>query len=352
MSRNYDYYNDLLNNHVKNLLPFSDVLKAEDLLFISPDRKVWILQIHGRQAYQVHFIRNFNEVWAVRTGDMKNGLKALMIFDRITAEQAERLRQNNIEFLDRKGNVFLKLTKLYLFAAGRNKSASGNDYSLTGKPDPGSKLFKIAGVKLIYVLLSDPELDSIPSDSLLNSNFRVLAGTAKISLGSISDIMWEMKEHGYLLEEKGRRYLLNRKELFRKWLSGFMDYRPRWNVVRLESASPDWWKKANLRHTDIFWGGETAASILTKGFLTPEKATLYTDKIIYNFVLEHGLRKVASGGNVELMAPLPGRPSLIRDDCVHPLLVYADLIYSGNDRSREAADRIYDIYLKKIIEPN
>ena len=60
MSRNYDYYNDLLNNHVKNLLPFSDVLKAEDLLFISPDSKVWILQIHGRQAYQVHFIRNFN----------------------------------------------------------------------------------------------------------------------------------------------------------------------------------------------------------------------------------------------------------------------------------------------------
>jgi hypothetical protein len=164
--------------------------------------------------------------------------------------------------------------------------------------------------------------------------------------------MGEMRKHGYISEEDGRRLLVNRKELFRKWLSGFMDYRPRWNVVRLESPSPDWWKKANLKNTGIFWGGETAANILTKGFLSPEKATLYTNNIIYNFVLEHGLRKVGSGGNVELMAPLPGQPSLIRDDCVHPLLVYADLIYSGNDRSREAADRIYDIYLKKIIEPD
>ncbi len=348
MKKNHDYYNTLLNDGIKNNLPFSGNLRADDLRFESTDGngKEWLMQVHGL-IYHVHFIRNDNVPWIIQSGRLnRGGQRDLMIFDRVTSEQAEELRRHDIEFMDKKGNVFLNLPKLYLFISGRNMRLATNDRSLVSS----SKLFKIAGVKLIYVILTDPGLDANPSGNLLNSTLRKLAGISGISLGSASDIMFELKEHGYVVEENGTRFLINRKELFRKWITGFFDYRPRWNVVRLESSSPDWWKKANLKNTDIFWGGETAASIMTKGFLIPEKITLYTSKIIYDFVLKHGLRKVDKGGDVELMAPPPG--GACQGDCVHPLLVYADLIYSGNDRNREAAERIYDNHLKKIIEPD
>jgi hypothetical protein len=351
MGKNSEYYNVLLNDGIRNLLPFSDVLKPEDLRFESLDGKEWFLNIHGL-SYRVHFIRNFNEVWGIRTFNDGSEPKPLFILDRITVEQAENLRRLDIEFMDKRGNAFLKLPKLYLFVSGRNMHLEANAPTLAGSPGFSSKLFKIAGVKLIYALLTDPELDVKPSKNLLNSALRELAAIARISLGSSSDIMRELKEQGYAVEENGTLFLVNRKDLFRRWITGFFDYRPKWNTVRLESPSSDWWKKVSLKDTDILWGGETAASILTKGFLSPERTILYTDKMIYDFVLECGLRKVAKGGDVELMAPLPCRHSRFRGDCVHPILVYADLIYSGNDRNREAAERIYDIYLKKIIEPD
>ncbi|HOC32193.1 MAG TPA: type IV toxin-antitoxin system AbiEi family antitoxin, partial [Armatimonadota bacterium] len=36
--------------------------------------------------------------------------------------------------------------------------------------------------------------------------------------------------------------------------------------------------------------------------------------------------------------------------CVHPLLVYADLLSIDDDRTREIAQSIYDRYLHTLIE--
>jgi len=37
-------------------------------------------------------------------------------------------------------------------------------------------------------------------------------------------------------------------------------------------------------------------------------------------------------------------------DCVHPLLVYADLLATGDGRNAEAALRIYENHLRQTIE--
>jgi hypothetical protein len=45
-------------------------------------------------------------------------------------------------------------------------------------------------------------------------------------------------------------------------------------------------------------------------------------------------------------------PWATHEDCVHPLLVYADLIASEIDRNVETAQRVYDRHLRQIIEPD
>jgi hypothetical protein len=342
-------YNKSLIQKIKKNLPLSEKLKQKDICFDNLDGEELILRIKDSDIYHIVFIKNFNNAWGLRLQDYPR--RVLAVFEKVTVDQAEELRKNDIEFMDMNGNIYLNLTDIYIFIAGkRSKNTTEESLSAPIKKY-SSKIFRFAGVKLIYALLTDPALDSNSSGELLNATFRELAAAAEISLGSVAGIIPEMIKEGYIVEDNGNRLLMNRKELFRKWLTGFHEYRARWNVVNLESSDPQWWKNVNLEKTEIFWGGEPAASILTNGFLLPEITTLYTKELINDFILQYDLRKVDKGGNVQLIALPPGRKSTTKKVCVNSLLVYSDLIYSGDDRNREAANKIYELYLKTIIEP-
>jgi hypothetical protein len=57
-------------------------------------------------------------------------------------------------------------------------------------------------------------------------------------------------------------------------------------------------------------------------------------------------------GTVEFLKPfwrMSQAPSS-GPQCVHPLLVYADLLSVDDDRTREVAQNIYGKYLRTIIE--
>lgn len=85
------------------------------------------------------------------------------------------------------------------------------------------------------------------------------------------------------------------------------------------------------------WGGEAAAAKLTR-YLNPQEITLYVDKDNLAAVLiPHKLRKDPNG-EVEILRRF-WRPDAIppHRDMVHPLLVYADLMGTGNQRNIETA---------------
>lgn len=351
MNKKQDNFDVLLNQYIKSILPYSEKFQAEDLVFDNLGGQRWRLKIKNQFLYPIYFFRNFSGIWTFIAVNQVQDEKFLAIFDRLTVDQAEELRNKNIEFIDKRGNIFLNLPDLYLFVSGRKKSYTSIDNLTINKEDYLNKIFKIAGVKLLYTILTDSNLDN-PPQNILNSPFRDIAQTAQISLGSTSGIIKAMENQGYIVIDNRTRLLMNRKELFRNWINGFIDYRARWHVVHLASNNFDWWKTTDLKGSNIFWGGETAANILTEGFLIPEETTIYTGDLIYDFTLKHDLRLVDSGGDVKLITRssefLPKR----EDACIHPLLVYADLIFSGKNRNHEAATRIYDLYLRKIIEPD
>ena len=210
------------------------------------------------------------------------------------------------------------------------------------------KLFKRSGIKLIYALLTDLRLDEDWENDLLNVPIRELASKARMSTGSVSELLSEMKEREFLLADERFRRLVNRKLLFDQWLHGYMDYRFKVKKQCFEAKTVSWWTNRNPDREGFLWGGEPAGAVLTDDFLRPSTLTIYTDKPLYDFVVDGNLHQVPAGGNVEFIEPFFKTEGM--QGCVHPLLVYADLICSSDDRNTETATRIYDRYLRPIIE--
>jgi transcriptional regulator with XRE-family HTH domain len=295
-----------------------------------------------------------------------NGGKLKMLCDRrgvTPSELAERLRvsrptvYNWLSGSDPRGSQLLQLCEI--LRAGpvelydtKNESPlqtylRGLQEAAEGTKKEG-RLFQRSGIKLIYAILTDSNINKDPQKSRLNFAVRDLARESRLSTGSVSVLIAEMKDRGFLLTEGRTRILINREALFDQWLHGYMETRFKVKKQCFEAKTIQWWKNRQPEEEGFLWGGEPAAARLTDDFLRPGKLTLYTDQPLYDLVVDADLHQVPSGGNVEFVQP--PLKSAGEHGCVHPLLVYADLICSSDDRNTETAMRIYDRYLRHIIE--
>ena len=331
-------------NHLKAVFPYSNALTANDLNFCMESGDP-VLKIRA-QKFSVRFVKTITDT-TIFIGP-QNRYPTLYLTEQISLSKAESMRSANTPFIDIKGNAFLNLPGLYLFVTGRKQSLPS---PLWQQSRLAGKLFKSSGIKLIHLLLTDPLLDAQPENALLNTNMRELATRAGLSTGSVSELISEMKERGFLLDHDRMRILVNRKELFDKWIHGYTDYRLRLNRLCFQVDSIAWWRDRNPQQEAFLWGGEPAAALLTNDYLRPQKLTLYTALPLYDLVVEANLHQTPSSGNVEFVMPLPGADCGPSKDCVHPILVYADLICcSGDERNTETATRIYEKYIQHIIE--
>ena len=96
-------------------------------------------------------------------------------------------------------------------------------------------------------------------------------------------------------------------------------------------------------------GGDVAAAKLTN-YLKPQLVTIYVERDRAGLILLPNRLKKDPEGEVELLARF-WQPGTIppRGDMVHPLLVYADLMVTGNQRNIETARMIYDQHLLQLV---
>lgn len=260
----------------------------------------------------------------------------LLVTPWVPETMAERFREGGIQFMDAAGNAFLDRPPLYIFIKGNKKPESAT------MPTVG-RAFKPTGLKLLFALLCNPGLENQP--------YRAIAAKAGVALGMVNWVMKELKGLGFLLETGTARTrqarLLERERLLERWITGYAEQlRPKLTHGRYR-GTPGWWQDARLQGGE--WGGEVAAAKLT-GHLKPEVVTIYLEDDDPAAVLTaHKLRKDPNG-EVELLCrfwqpdtvPLSG-------ETVHPLLVYADLIASGNQRNLETARMIYDQHIVRLV---
>jgi hypothetical protein len=266
------------------------------------------------------------------------GQPALLVTQYLTPPMAKKLREQKQQFADAAGNVYLEGPSLLVYVTGRKPQV------VPGVPNAG-KAHTMTGLKITFALLCDP--------SLANAPHRAIAARAGVALGAVPAVLADLHQSGHLLVLARRRRLNATKRLLDEWA---LAYARRLRAKTLQAiyvvkdfdAWPQWQLDA-----PALWGGEPAANLLVQ-YLRPGVLTLYADKLPPMLQAQHGMRKVglaAQGGAVlEWRKPFWGAlPATARQDTVHPVLVYADLLATGDARCIETAQIVYDEHLARLL---
>jgi hypothetical protein len=269
----------------------------------------------------------------MRKGDLRHPL--LLVARYINPQLADELKQNGTEFVDAAGNTFINQPPLYVFI-------KGNKPGIVIKAPPLKRAFKPAGLKTIYGFLCNPGLE--------NKTYREIAAETDVALGTVDWIMKELKELRFLLDmgKRGLR-LLQKEKLLQRWVAAYPEQlRPKLTLGRFR-GDPEWWRQKKLNPLRAQWGGEVAAERLTQ-YLQPEIITIYTMPQQLNQLLAENRLKKDEAGDLEILKRF-WKPAEIwkYEDLVHPILIYADLLATGNERNIETAKMIYDKHILELI---
>jgi hypothetical protein len=269
----------------------------------------------------------------MRKGDFEHPL--LLVAKYINGQMAEQLRQDGIEFIDTGGNAFINQPPLYLFV-------KGNRPPEVVKPPPLKRVFRPTGLRMIYAFLYNPGLE--------NKTYREIAAATNVALGTVDWMMKELKELGYLMDTGKRGYRLVQKDnLLQRWVAAYPEQlRPKLVLGRFRGEY-GWWGQKTLDPLKAQWGGEVAAGKLTQ-YLQPEVVTIYIEPQQLNqLLIDNRLRKDPAG-EVEILERFWRPPELWKyGDLVHPILIYADLLATGNQRNVETAKIIYEQHIIRLI---
>jgi hypothetical protein len=144
---------------------------------------------------------------------------------------------------------------------------------------------------------------------------------------------------------------LDAEHLLKEWVDFYPAIlRPKLNTRRFRAQDITWTEGVDLRLYEAYWGGEVAANRL-KGYLKPERATIYVKQKPARLIIDCRLRADIRG-DVEIRDvfwnpdQLPHRPDLVPD-----ILTYADLMTTTEGRNLEAARLIYDEQIAPHLRP-
>ena len=278
----------------------------------------------------------------IKTSPTPKNAHPLLVSHYISPRLAEKLKSNGVEYADCAGNLLLNQLPLYVHIGGQKHAPKA----------PGAdRLFRTAGLKLIYVLLRNR--------LAVSATYRMLAEDAGIALGAIGSLFGELEKRGNIaLDDNEARILCHIEELLQRWQLGYIEtLRPRLFLQRCRQTAgftieqiPDQLKALN-NGKEILIGGELGASLMTSGF-APDSAILYmTPDIQLKTMLQLHLTP-DDDGNVFLIQPF-GRQchwSGLQPEgltLADPLLTFAELKGSGTDK---VAEKLYRQYLLPRID--
>ena len=263
-----------------------------------------------------------------------NAEPVVVVTPYISSEMADRMRTYGIEFIDTCGNVFINRPPVYIFVKGHKANPDM-------KPEPRIRAFKTSGLKIIFTLLSVP--DSV------QKTFRELANLSNVSLGTVNGVINDLNKLGYIIDAGNQNRILDRtKELFDRWVTTYPEeLKTKLNRKTFRPEDTQWWKKAEPDR-DEMWSGEIAAAKLT-GYLTPGTGTLYSKPPYTKLAVKYRLRNDPKG-QVEILEKFWNFDQSDGNGLtVPPILIYADLISTGDARTIETARIIYNEYIAQLI---
>jgi hypothetical protein len=298
--------------------------KNVDLLIKINDEKVFIEEKYEVRPNQVLEIRQQSEMYSNEI--------FLLAANYITPNAKKLLREYKINYMDSGGNVMLKLDNGLIFVEGKYVKSPSEQYK--------NRAFTKVGAKLIFMLLRNPKD--------VNLNYRSLSEISRCSLGSVSKIIDHLKEDKFIIKlPNDKMKLVQKEKLMNKWIEVLSNQLlPSMLIGRYNFFANTNWDELKLKEKIGFkWGGEVAASILTNN-LRPQKFTIYTLKKSNEII--KSLKLVPnSKGKITIYKEF--WYDEMKNETVHPLLVYAELMASNDSRNIEIAKEVKNRFLENDV---
>jgi len=300
-----------------------------------PDATIDLVTDEGATKFFVETKQNIAEATIGRLShDLRNQRdKWLLVTTYVPTHLANKMKDLQIQFIDTVGNAFINRYPLFIMIYGNRRSQT---LERAGEREA----FGRAGLHVIFALLCE--------DELVNATYREIGEAANVALGTVAMVVKDLMMRGFILELRaGGRRLLRKKDLLDKWTVLYAErLRQKTLIGRYTADHLTFWRTVNLRRFDAVWGAEVAASKLTQQ-LRPEIITIYTRKPVNDLVVGLRLRR-DDHGTIELRDRFWRFEMGGFDRTVAPaLLVYADLLATGDKRNIDAAKLIYDEHLER-----
>jgi hypothetical protein len=271
-------------------------------------------------------------------------IDGVLIADYINPSMAKKLKEMHVQFMDAAGNTFINQPPIYIHVTGNKQ-----DQAFTRVKET-NRAFDTTGLKVVFGFLCNPVL--------INTTYREIAKVTGVALGTVGWVINGLKDVGFVIEHGKERKLANTRKLFDRWVEAYPEkLKPKLRVGEFIADQANWWKDINIRQYGAFWGGEIAAAKYTN-YLQPQIATVYLPKEAGNKLLAkaklHKANEQATNeaGLVRIFRPFWPTDTIQENNdetLVHPILVYADLIETGDARNIETARMIYEQHINQYI---
>lgn len=257
----------------------------------------------------------------------------MVVANYITPNAKSILKERNINYLDAAENILLTLPEFVIHIEG-NKQTSLN-------PVYRKRAFSKTGGMVVFQFLMNPKLVNAPQ--------RKIAEYAGVSLGTIPKVLEGLRNDKFLIKFNDKEYkLIDIENLLNKWTEVLIDKILPANYIqqyKLATTSTNEFLKSNAISGESQWGDEAAAALLTN-YLIPEKYCLFTSNKA-ELLSKYKLIPFKDG-DIAVYKKF-WKNSEYNESIVHPILVYAQLMASGDSRNIETAKIIFDEHIRPII---
>ena len=268
--------------------------------------------------------------------------KSLLVTRNLSNLVIDQLLERNIEFIDVDGNIYLNSSDIYVVV--RNQTSK----------DTKNKSLEITteALQVIYFILKYPEHIESEKIACFSGNLK----TVRSTLEKLQELDYIKRIHkGYQITDYVKlleRWEIGYAEKLRaELLIGKFRVIGKRNFSEIEDELKQYAHKYGYQI-----GGELAASIMTQ-YLRPVSVALYINQERnYLSSLAVDLRlKPDPDGNIEIYQRFDNQNyehyhNGELNNLIHPLLVHAELVRTGDSRLKETAQLIFDKYIEELAQ--
>ena len=269
------------------------------------------------------------------------GKNAMLVTDYVAPVLADELRARGIAFLDTAGNAYIEQGPLLIWIKGQKRPEKPVPYT-------AGRAFQPTGLQVLFTLLCNPQA--------VNRPYRDLGKMAGVAHGTVGWVIPDLQQMGFVDDRNGKRgtrRLFQHERLANQWADAYARVlRPRTLLGRYHVQTLEGWNDWPLTEHGALWGGEPAGALLTD-YLRPGELTIYADKMPSLMAARLKFLKEPAPGHTAVVEvrkrfwDFPGEPN--HPNVVPPLLVYADLLATGDARCFETAKLVYDAHVLRLF---